>query len=193
MTVYSLKPGFQGVLRPFASRWVTRGGTANHLTAAGLGVAALTGIATALGSQNARWLLAVPALLLSRMAFNALDGIVAREHDQASAGGRLFNEMADVAGDTVAYLPLALVLPSDALVVVAVVILALLTEFAAVLDPICRRNEGPMGKSDRAVAIGAIALLIGAGVPAGAWTTVALIGVAAALTLTVRNRLRETS
>ena len=192
-TVYSFKPAFQALLRPIAQWWAVGGRTANQLTSAGLATSVLAGLATDLGAIDNRWLLAVPVLLFARMALNALDGIVAREHGQATARGRLFNEMADVTGDSVAYLPLMFVLPGNGVLVGAIVLLALASEFAAVLDPVGRRNEGPMGKSDRATAFGSITFALGAGIPAGIWTTVALAAVALALVVTISNRLREES
>jgi len=47
-----------------------------------------------------------------------------------------------------------------------------LTEFVGVLGPTVgstRRYDGPMGKSDRAVAIGLLAFVLALGAPGGAW------------------------
>ncbi len=190
-TIYSLKPAFQRTLRPIADGWAKRGGTANQLTAMGLAISAAAGVAAAVGRMSPQWMLAVPALLFARMALNALDGMVAREHGQASQAGRIFNEMADVGGDLMAYLPFALALPDQAWLVVTVVTMGLLTEFAAVLDEAERRNEGPLGKSDRAFLFGLIAVVIGLGHQPGHWTTVVLAIAIPGLAVTLRNRLRS--
>ena len=190
MTIYELKPAFQGKLRPTAALLADRGWTANRLTAAGFAASALTGGAFALGVADLRWLYLAPLLLFARMAFNALDGLVAREHDQATPRGRVFNELGDFAGDAVAYLPAILLLRGHALLVAIVVVLGLATEFVAILDANGRRNDGPFGKSDRAVAFGLLAVLLASGIDPGTWTAVALLAMAAAAGRTVSNRLR---
>lgn len=189
MTVYSLKPGFQNGLRPLAAQMANWGVTPNQITAAGLGASALTGLAFALGVSNHRWLLTAPLLLLVRMALNALDGMVAREHHQESPRGRILNEMADVGGDAIAYLPLMLLLPAAGVAIV--IVLAVISEFAAVLDPQTRHNDGPLGKSDRAAAFGLTGLAIGAGMPVGAWATYLLAVMTLAGLVTIGNRLRR--
>ena len=190
MTLYDMKPAFQEQLRPAAALLAGRGWTANQLTAVGFIASGAAGASFALGTSNHRWMLLVPVFLFARMAFNALDGIVAREHGQATACGRVVNELGDVAGDAVAYLPLGLVLPEQSFLVAIVVVLSGIIEFTALLDPRERRNEGPFGKSDRATAVGLLAIVLGAGLPAGDWTSLVLLLMAAAGLSTVRNRLR---
>ncbi len=43
------------------------------------------------------------------MAFNAIDGMLAREHNQQSKLGAFLNELTDVVSDAALYLPFALV------------------------------------------------------------------------------------
>jgi CDP-diacylglycerol--glycerol-3-phosphate 3-phosphatidyltransferase len=191
MTIYDLKPAFQGRLRPVAALLARRGWTANQLTAAGLVASAGGGATVALGVSDHRWLVLMPVFLFIRMALNALDGIVAKEYGQATPRGRVFNEVADVLGDAVAYLPLMFLLKGNAALVAIVVVLAIVTEVVAVLDPQRRHNEGPLGKSDRAAAFGLLALLLGVGVPVGSWISWALAALAALATLTIWNRVRS--
>ncbi len=191
MTVYALKPAFQSLLRPVAGRMVNGNWTANRITAAGFAASVLTGGAFALGSLNRHWLMAVPVLLFLRLALNALDGIVAREHNQASTRGRIYNEVADVMGDAVAYLPVVAILPEYTILIATVVVLATVTEFVAVLDPNLRRNEGPLGKSDRAIGFGLLAMLIATGLGPGTWTIFFLLAMAAAALLTIHHRTKE--
>jgi CDP-diacylglycerol--glycerol-3-phosphate 3-phosphatidyltransferase len=143
----------------------------------------------------ARWpLLLVPSVLLVRMALNAIDGMLAREHGQKSALGGILNELGDVVSDAGLYLPLALVPGISPWLVVTLVLLAGLTEMtglAAVQIGASRRYDGPMGKSDRAVVLGALCLALGLGAPAGLWTNVLLALLDAALVLTVINRSRQ--
>ena len=53
-----------------------------------------------------------------------------------------------------------------------------------------RRYDGPMGKSDRALLFGLIALLLGAGVLPGAWCTVLLAAGCALTVLTLFRRIK---
>ena len=46
-----------------------------------------------------------------RMAFNAIDGMLAREFGQQSALGAFLNELTDVVSDAALYLPFAFVGP----------------------------------------------------------------------------------
>ena len=76
----------------------------------------------------------------------------------------------------------------------AVVLLAVLTEFAGVLAQVVngkRRYDGPMGKSDRAFAFGAWGLLAGLSVPLMPYTGALLILFLGLLVWTICNRLRE--
>ncbi len=72
-------------------------------------------------------------------------------------------------------------------------LLALSSEFCGVLAVMIgasRRYDGPMGKSDRALLLGVIALWLGFGGPGGGWLTVALWVANGLLALTGFNRLR---
>jgi CDP-diacylglycerol--glycerol-3-phosphate 3-phosphatidyltransferase len=107
----------------------------------------------------------LPVLLLVRMALNAVDGMLAREYNMKSRLGALLNELGDVASDAGLYLPLGFVLGTYALVPVLItVVLLALGEMAGILGQVLtdtRHYQGPMGKSDRAVAFGGLALVHG--------------------------------
>jgi CDP-diacylglycerol--glycerol-3-phosphate 3-phosphatidyltransferase len=176
-SVYDLKPAFQGVLRPLVRGLAAAGVSANAVTLAAvvLSLAAGAGIAATGGARAT--LLLLPAALFVRMAMNAIDGMLAREHGQKTRLGALLNELGDVVSDAALYLPLALVPGFDPRLVVGIVLLAALSEMTGVLGPTIgasRRYDGPMGKSDRAFAFGLVALLLGLGVPPGLWLTGAL-------------------
>ena len=101
--------------------------------------------------------------------------------------------------DAFLYLPFAFLPPFEALWVGAVILLAALSEMAgtiAVVTGASRRYDGPMGKSDRALAFGAMATWIGFGgdvVPWVAWLFPRLIALLLAATIVnrVRNGLAE--
>ncbi len=193
-SVYDLKPRFQALLRPLTRRLAGAGVTANQVTvfAALLSVAA--GLALCL-RPTARWpLLLIPAVLFFRMALNAIDGMLAREHGQKSRLGAVLNELGDVVADAALYLPLAAVPGVSPPLVVAIVLLAVIAELAGVVGVqigASRRYDGPMGKSDRAFGFGLLALLLGLGVAPGRWTTVLLAVVALLAALTIVNRSRR--
>ncbi len=192
-SIYDLKPAFQRLLRPTARGLVRAGATANAVTLAALAMSVAAGAAVAL-RPAARWpLLALPAVLFARMALNALDGMMAREHGQKSRLGALLNEIGDVTADAALYLPLARVPGVEPFLLVPLVVLALIGEaagLAALQVGASRRYDGPFGKSDRAFVFGALALLLGLGVPAGRWVdaVLAVALVLAALTVVQRTR-----
>ena len=192
-SVYDLKPRFQALLRPGVGALARAGVTANQVTA-GAAILSLAAGATMFLLPDRRWpLLLLPLILLLRMALNAVDGMLAREHGQKSRLGALLNELGDVVSDAALYLPLALVPGIPPAPVVALVVLAGLSELAGVLGVTIgasRRYDGPAGKSDRALVLGAVGLALGLGAPAGRWLEVLLWVLAAGVALTVVNRAR---
>jgi CDP-diacylglycerol--glycerol-3-phosphate 3-phosphatidyltransferase len=75
-----------------------------------------------------------------------------------------------------------------------VIFLANLAEVAGLLGIVAgsgRRNDGPMGKSDRALVFGLLGLLLGAGILPGAWLPGVLAIVALLLLPTIANRVRH--
>ena len=193
MTLYAIKPVFQNLLRP-ACRVLARAGvTANQVTVAAMFLSVVTGAALAILHEETRALLLLPAALLVRMALNAIDGMLAREHGMQSALGGLLNELGDVVSDIALYVPFGLIAGVSPVMVNAVVVLAVLSEMtgvAAVQIGASRRYDGPMGKSDRALGFGLLAVLLGCGLEPGAWVN-ACLGVMALLTaVTILNRAR---
>jgi CDP-diacylglycerol--glycerol-3-phosphate 3-phosphatidyltransferase len=193
-TIYDLKPKFQALLRPIADALARAGVSANGVTLAALGLSLAHGAWLALMPQS-RWpFLLLPVTLFVRMALNALDGMMAREHGMASPAGAVLNELGDVISDAALYLPFALVAGVNAALVVLVVILAIIGEMAGALGPMLggsRRYNGPLGKSDRAFAFGLLAVLIGLGLTPGSWTTLYLAVLLVLGVLTIVNRARS--
>ncbi|HYH44920.1 MAG TPA: CDP-alcohol phosphatidyltransferase family protein [Thermoanaerobaculia bacterium] len=193
-SVYDLKPAFQNLLRPLCRGLARAGVTANQVTV--LAALMSIGVGAAIAWRpGARWpLLLVPAALFLRMALNAIDGMLAREHGQASRPGAVLNELGDVISDAALYLPLALVPGVEPLLLVPAVVLAGLTEMTGVVATqigASRRYDGPMGKSDRALVFGAFCLALGLGVTRGPWISWLLGVVLALLVMTVINRARR--
>jgi len=193
-SIYDIKLAFQNLLRPLTRSLASAGVTANQITvlAAALSIAVGACIAW---QPLARWpLLLVPAFLFVRMALNAIDGMLAREHGQKSRLGAILNEIGDVVADTALYLPFARVPVFDPLLIVLIVILAIISEMTGVVAiqiGATRRYDGPMGKSDRAFLFGLFALLLGLGVSPGRWQAFALPAVLTLLVVTILNRARR--
>jgi CDP-diacylglycerol--glycerol-3-phosphate 3-phosphatidyltransferase len=192
MTIYDLKPAFQSLLRPSCRGLANAGVTANQVTMLALLVSVVVGAVFALNPAS-RWAaLLVPIWLFLRMALNAIDGMLAREHGMQSALGGFLNELSDVAADAALYLPFALVAGISPTLVVVSVILSLLTEMAGVVSVqvgSSRRYDGPMGKSDRAFVFGLLGLLLGIGLNPAWWANIALVIVSLLTTLTIYNRV----
>jgi CDP-diacylglycerol--glycerol-3-phosphate 3-phosphatidyltransferase len=194
LSIYQLKPHFQNLLRPGVKRLHDRGVSANQVTLAAASISLLLGILLATLHRHA-WLFAlIPLWMLLRMALNAVDGMLAREFAQQSKLGAYLNELCDLIADSALYLPFALLPGVSPLLVVLLVLLALISEYAGVLGPMIgasRRYDGPMGKSDRAFCFG----MLGAGVASGLLPTIWIDGllalILALLLYTLYNRVRQ--
>ena len=190
-SIYDLKPAFQNLLRPMVARLARAGVTANQVTVAALLLSIVTGALVATYPFTRGVLLLVPLVLFLRMALNAIDGMLAREHGMKTPLGAVLNELSDVLADTALYLPFARVPGFDATMVVGIVVLAVIGEMAGVVGVqigASRRYDGPLGKSDRAFAFGLLALLAGLRVPIGRWLPPVLAILLLLAAATVWNR-----
>lgn len=163
-SVYDLKPKFQNLLRPLVKLLARVGVTANMVTL----TAMLSSIAYGIWiyqpfvdhGPNPYPFLFLGLFLFIRMALNAIDGMLAREHGQQSLLGAYLNELGDVVSDAALYLPF-LDLMEYGMGWVIMIGLCLLTEFVGLQGKTIgasRRYDGPFGKSDRAVFFGALGL-----------------------------------
>lgn len=193
-SIYDIKPAFQNLLRPITRSFAQCGITANQVTASAALLSVGVGACVAL-LPAAKWpLLVMPGFLFVRMALNAIDGMLAREHGMKSRLGAILNEIGDVVSDTTLYLPLALVPGFNRWLVVFAVILAIISEMTGVVAVQIganRRYDGPMGKSDRAFVFGLIALLVGLGLQPGRWLDLTLVAIVGLLTATIFNRAQR--
>ncbi|MGU3494971.1 CDP-alcohol phosphatidyltransferase family protein [Xanthobacteraceae bacterium A53D] len=194
MTIYALKPAFQGLLRPIVGALAARGVTANQVTLAAMAGSLIVGLGVGLAVYQGGHLwafLVMPVFLFVRMALNAVDGMLAREHGQKSDLGAFLNEIGDVVSDAALYAPFALVAPFGPLGIGLFIVLSIVSEFAGVTAQAIgapRGYEGPLGKSDRAFVLGALALWVGLfPLPAWAWPLPYVL--CAVLLLTIRNRI----
>lgn len=194
MSIYELKPRFQALLRPLVVRLHGLGVTANQVTVAACVVSVVLGLWIFFAAPSLSAFALIPLWMFLRMAFNAIDGMLAREHGQQSALGAFLNELTDVLSDAALYLPFALVAPFSPFWVGTVIVLAGLSEFTGALGPTIgasRRYDGPMGKSDRAFVFGALGLYVSLGWPLPAWGGWLMPMLAALVAWTIANRIRR--
>lgn len=194
LSIYHLKPAFQNLLRPLVKYIDHRGITANQVTVLAAVISLMIGLLIIVFVQHV-WLFAlIPVWMILRMAFNAIDGMLAREFGQQSRLGAYLNELCDVIADCALILPFALIPEVSLTAVLLVTLLAVISEYAGVLGPMVgasRRYDGPMGKSDRAFVISVLAIgvatgwLDASGVDAVMWLLSAL------LVYTAVNRVRQ--
>jgi CDP-diacylglycerol--glycerol-3-phosphate 3-phosphatidyltransferase len=194
ISIYSLKPRFQNLLRPMVRKLFDAGVTANQVTLCAGIVSLLIGLVLACFPRHTALFALVPVWMFLRMALNAVDGMLAREFNQKSRLGAYLNELCDVVADAALYLPFALVAGVAPIWVIVATLLAIFSEYAGVLGPMTgatRRYDGPMGKSDRAFVFGALGLAIALGLISALWINAVLMLVIVLLMVTLVNRVRR--
>jgi len=193
-SIYELKPQFQNLLRPTVKALANKGINANQITVLAMIISFLAGGLVLVFPTSSWPLLTIPIVLFIRMALNAIDGMLAREHNMKSSLGTILNELGDVFSDVALYLPLAVIVDINASLIVVVVIFTIISEMAGVLAiqiGVQRRYDGPMGKSDRAFLFGVITLILGVGVNPQPWLNYLLLSMLVLLVVTTFNRVRK--
>ena len=191
ITLYAVKPRFQALLRRLASWCVRAGVSADALTAAGLGAAAVAGVAIGVaGARPAWWLALVPLLLFARIACNALDGMVARDTGTARPWGTVLNETGDRVADLLVFGGLVASVALPPFAALALLPALLFVSYLGVIGQAAggaRCYTGPLGKADRMALVSLYCL-------AAPWLPLAgtVCGwiLLAGLALTAVNRLR---
>ncbi len=192
ISIYDLKPAFQKCLRPFSDYLAKNAVTPNQITIFTIVFSALVGSLLAIFPAATGVMFFLPVALIFRMMLNAIDGMLAREHQMQSPLGALLNEVGDVLSDAFIYLPFCFVKNVLSAWVVGIVLLATLSELtglAALQIGAKRRYDGPMGKSDRALAFGVIAFSLAIGVPPGPWLNMVFALIFFLLIVTIVNRM----
>lgn len=190
MTIYDLKPKFQALLRPIVNHLAHKGITPNQITYLALWLSIMIGVLLIWQGVEGWVLLLVPVGLFIRMALNAMDGMLAKEHEMRSDKGAILNEIGDILSDVALYLPFALMNEWGVLFM----ILAIITEFAGVVGWAVRgerRFDGPLGKSDRAFVMGLVSLLLFMGWFPLEWLSGLFILLTVLSLFTVLNRIQK--
>lgn len=194
ISIYKLKPAFQSLLRPIVQKLYDANITANQVTvSACIGSIIIAGIMIlVLPNPHILWLM--PIWMFVRMALNAIDGMLAREFNQQSKLGAYLNELCDVIADSALFAVFIFVTDINQYAVIAIIFLALLSEYAGVMGPLIkanRRYDGPMGKSDRAFVFGTLSVVIALNIVNPIWINIALYITTALLIYTIYNRIRN--
>lgn len=188
------KPLLERLFRPAALGLSRSGIRPNGLTLASLAISTMTG-AAALALPTATWpLVGILAGMLSRLALNHMDGIIARERAMRTPVGGLLNEIATPIEDMALYLPLAARPEMPAALIVFAVMSCALVEVAGLASLAiggARRFDGPMSKVVRGVFFGALVVAVMLGLSPASWAPLALVIALVLLAVTAGNRLRR--
>lgn len=193
MSIYRLKTQFQNLLRPISDTLAMNGFTANQVTLSAIGLSVGTAYIIANPAKHNRQLfLLLPAALFCRMAMNAIDGMMAKEHNQKSDLGAVLNELGDLISDGALILSLSPHLDKKYQAdLIKIFGLSLTTELIAIISSMMtgeRANHGPLGKSDRAFLLGLIGLLVGSGVDLKSYQKLLLTLTKIGLGITIAKR-----
>ncbi|MCA1674023.1 MAG: phosphatidate cytidylyltransferase [Actinomycetota bacterium] len=160
--IYAVKPWFVRRLARVEDALVARKVDADRVTLWSVAVSAGAGGALAAGGaldEPLLWL-AVPPLVVARLALNALDGSLARRTGMARPFGTVVNEVCDRASDVCVLAALAwVVTPALALAALAGALFTSLTGVLSLALTGRRATGGPMGKADRALVLAAAAAI----------------------------------
>ena len=154
ISVYQLKSKFSDILRPICNFLATHGITANMVTISAFILSVAVGVITYLYVPKCTYLYWVlPVSLFVRMALNNIDGVIAREHNQKTNIGAIYNELGDILSDTVIYVPFLYVCGVNVWLIFLFTVLTIISETVGIMGVqinASRHYDGPMGKSDRA-------------------------------------------
>ncbi len=164
ISVYQLKSKFSDILRPIVNIMVKIGIPANMVTISAFILSIAIGVFIYYFAPKyacAYW--ALPIALFIRMALNNIDGVIAREHNQKTNIGAIYNELGDILSDIVIYVPLLYVCGCCFKLIFLFTILTLISETVGIMGVqigASRHYDGPMGKSDRAFWLSVLAIVL---------------------------------
>ncbi len=176
-SIYDIKPQFQSFLRPIVNQLAKMGITPNQVTISAMVLSMVTGILIVFFHHDTFVFILIPIVMFVRMALNAIDGMLAKEHQMKSKLGNILNEVGDVFSDACLFLPFAFIPGFSAVLITSIVVVSIISEMTGVLGVVIgasRRYDGPMGKSDRAFIFGALALCVLIGFLNQLWVTIIL-------------------
>lgn len=195
ISVYTLKPAFQRLLRPCVNFLAKHNITANQITIFAFILSCLVGAGLLyFAKEYPYFYIVLPVFLFIRMALNAFDGMLAREHNQQSRLGAILNEAGDILSDLALYIPFLYIRAADYWLILSFSLLAMFTETAGIMALQVnsqRRYDGPMGKSDRAFWIGLLAIFAAFNLPSANILNYAVILINLLMLITIYNRFKN--
>lgn len=190
---FDSKVFFQKLFRPAANFMARAGVTANQVTASTILLSLAAGTAVCSWPEQ-RWpLIMILSVMFVRLAFNHIDGMLAREHGMVTPLGGILNELSDVISDISLFLPLATISGIAPWTVFLAVLFGVITEMAGVVGltiGASRREDGPLSKKPRGVCFAIIIFAIILGEPPGGWMNALLIALLPLMVLTIINRMK---
>lgn len=193
MTIYDLKPAFQNLLRPIVRQVHSTGITPNQITLFTCCLSIAFGL-WLYTTGTAKLFAFFPVFLFLRMAMNAIDGMLAKEHNMKTPVGAIYNEVTDVVSDGflyIAFLPFSFINKELLFFVIYFSAVTEITGLAVLSNGKPRQYAGPMGKSDRAFVFSVMAILIATGVEMPMLYNGVLSIVALLLIVTIFNRAKK--
>ena len=163
ISVYKIKPKFQKLLQPILVFLRKIGVSPNQITIFTVFFSIALGVFLFFAIENKLWFLFVSLGLLLRMALNALDGMMAKQFNLQSKKGEILNELGDVISDLAIFFPFIYFDSLKTEYVIIFIVLSIINEFCGILSKSIygeRRYDGPMGKSDRALLVGLICIVL---------------------------------
>ena len=191
-SLHDFKPGFQKALKPIASFLDSKGITPVQLMLISAAITLFAGLTLASAASTQIIFVFLPFILILRLTLNAVDELLIKVHKKESKLTFYLGELGDVFSDIVLYLPFIYIDGISQVLVMFNIFASIFTEFAGVLGLEMgrkRRCEGPMGKTDRAVAFSLVAVVWGFGILSIGWINFMLTVIFLAQALTIYNRV----
>jgi len=189
---FDSKVFFQMLFRPTANFMARTGFTANQVTASTILFSLAAGTAVCSWPEQHWPLIMILLVMFVRLAFNHIDGMLAREHGMITPLGGILNELSDVISDIALFLPLATISGIAPWPMFLTVLFGVITEMAGVVGlaiGASRREDGPLSKKPRGVFFAIIILAIILGETPGGWMNVLLMALLPLMVLTIINRV----
>jgi CDP-diacylglycerol--glycerol-3-phosphate 3-phosphatidyltransferase len=180
------------MLRPCVSALWKMGITPNQITLGTCMLSVATGLWLFCSKSDRFYIL--PLFFFFRMALNAIDGMLAKEHNLKTPMGAILNEVTDVVSDGFLYFAFSRFSFINQNLLFFIIFFSAVTEItglAVLLNGSPRQYAGPMGKSDRAFVFSIFAILICFGIINETFYSAILAIVSLLLMATVINRTRK--
>ena len=162
MGIYGIKPLFQKSLRPLLNLFIKFKIHPNTINLLALLMSLITGAALLFAPSYKILFLVVPLSVFIRIAFNALDGMVARTLNLSNKVGEVYNELYDRLSDISIFVFLAFASYADARWVLICLSFILLNSYLGILGKSAggsRVYKGFIGKADRMLYLGIVSII----------------------------------